>query len=422
MKETADPQAVPATWPAIVALAVVVLLSISTLGVDLVVDQRTATTTARLTENSLRSIALADDLRYQAYRLTTANLTPDQIQSIAEQIDSDARAYDPLATSPGEAAEWTRLQALLAHLRHEQPLPSTGSSATLVSEIETSIARLVQINQGGARGDAASIEAAHRGGLFVDAVVGAITVIVAALVVLALLRALRRQRALLRVHLATLGERNRELNAFAGRTAHDLKGPLSPLKGYADLLSLRDEPEVREVAKRISRATERMNGIIEDLLELSVHGKPPAGQVTVTPVVLELLDELRGDLREVEVKLELDECTTACSAGTLAQVLRNLITNALKYRSPDRRLLLRIEARRAANQIELAVSDNGIGMDGETSTHAFEPLYRGPGSSSPGHGLGLAIVKRTVTAIGGTVDLTSNRGEGTRVTVRVPAA
>jgi signal transduction histidine kinase len=422
MKETADPQAVPATWPAVVALAVVVLLSISTLGVDLVVDQRTATTTARLTENSLRSIALADDLRYQAYRLTTANLTPDQIQSIAEQIDSDARAYDPLATSPGETAEWTRLQALLAHLRHEQPLPSTGSSATLVSEIETSIVRLVQINQAEARRDAASIEAAHRGGLFMDAVVGAITVIVAALVVLALLRALRRQRALLRVHLASLGERNRELNAFAARTAHDLKGPLSPLKGYADLLSLRDEPEVREVAKRISRATERMNGIIEDLLELSVHGKPVAGQVTVTPVVLELLDELRADLREVEVKLELAECTTACSAGTLAQVLRNLITNALKYRSPDRRLLLRIEARRTSDQIELAVSDNGIGMDTETTAHAFEPLYRGPGSSSPGHGLGLAIVKRTVTAIGGTVDLSSNRGEGTRVTVRVPAA
>jgi two-component system, OmpR family, sensor kinase len=422
MKEGGDPQAVPGAWPAIVALAVVVVLSISTLGVDLVVDQRTADTTARLTENSLRSIALADDLRYQAYRLTTANLTPDQIQSIAEQIDSDARAYDPLATSPGEAAEWMRLQALLAHLRHEQPLPSTGSSATLVSEIENSIAKLVQINQGAARADASSISAAHRGGLYVDAVVGAITVIVAALVVLALLRALRRQRALLRVHLASLGERNRELNAFAGRTAHDLKGPLSPLKGYADLLSLRDEPEVREVAKRISRATERMNGIIEDLLELSVHGKPPAGQVTVTPVVLELLDELRGDLREVEVKLELGECTTACSAGTLAQVLRNLITNALKYRSPERRLLLRIEARRASEQVELAVSDNGIGMDGETTAHAFEPLYRGPGSSSPGHGLGLAIVKRTVTAIGGTVDLASNKGEGTRVTVRVPAA
>lgn len=413
---------VPAAWPALVALAIVVVLSIGTLAVDLYVDDQTADTTAQLTENSLRSVALADDLRYQAYRLSVANLTPDQIASIAEQIDSDARAYNPLATSIGEAAEWQRLQGLLAHLRHEQPLPTTGSGATLISEIETSIARLVEINQQQARRDATSIGSAHRSGLFLDAIVGAATVALVALVALLLLRALRRQRALLRVHLASLGERNRELNAFAARTAHDLKGPLSPLKGYADLLSLRDEPEVREIARRIGRAAERMNGIIEDLLELSVHGKPAAGQVLVTPVVLELLDELRAELRDAEVKLELGDCTTACSAATLSQILRNLIVNAAKYRSPSRRLLLRLEARRATDHVELAIADNGLGMDPVTAAHAFEPLYRAPGSSSPGHGLGLAIVKRTVTAIGGTVDLTSQPGDGTRVTVRVPAA
>ena len=72
-----------------------------------------------------------------------------------------------------------------------------------------------------------------------------------------------------------------------------------------------------------------MAGIIEDLLELSVHGKPPAGEVLVTPVVLELLDELRTDLRDAEVKLELGDCTTACSAGTLSQILRNLVINAV---------------------------------------------------------------------------------------------
>lgn len=413
---------VPAAWPALVALAIVVVLSIGTLAVDLYVDDQTADTTAQLTENSLRSVALADDLRYQAYRLSVANLTPDQIASIAEQIDSDARAYNPLATSIGEAAEWQRLQGLLAHLRHEQPLPTTGSGATLISEIETSIARLVEINQQQARRDATSIGSAHRSGLFLDAIVGAATVALVALVALLLLRALRRQRALLRVHLASLGERNRELNAFAARTAHDLKGPLSPLKGYADLLSLRDEPEVREIARGIGRAAERMNGIIEDLLELSVHGKPAAGQVLVTPVVLELLDELRAELRDAEVKLELGDCTTACSAATLSQILRNLIVNAAKYRSPSRRLLLRLEARRATDHVELAIADNGLGMDPVTAAHAFEPLYRAPGSSSPGHGLGLAIVKRTVTAIGGTVDLTSQPGDGTRVTVRVPAA
>ncbi|MBV8760030.1 MAG: HAMP domain-containing histidine kinase, partial [Deltaproteobacteria bacterium] len=389
---------------------------------DLVVDQRTAETTEKMTENSLRSVAIADDLRYQAYRLSTANLTPDQIASIAEQIDADARAYDPLVTTPTESREFDRLQSMLAHLRHEQPIPTSGSSATLISEIETSIARLVTINQAEARRDAATIGDAHRGGLVIDAIVGGVTIILAGLVALVLLRALSRQRALLRVHLASLGERNRELNAFAARTAHDLKGPLSPLKGYADLLSLREEPEVREIARRIQRASERMTGIIEDLLELSVHGKPVPGKVTVTPVVLELLDELRAELRDVEVKLELGDCTTACSANVLAQILRNVIVNAAKYRSPSRQLLLRITARIADNMVELTITDNGIGMDADTAAHAFEPLYRAPGASSPGHGLGLAIVRRTVQAVGGTVALTSTKGEGTQITVRVPAA
>jgi signal transduction histidine kinase len=375
-----------------------------------------------MTENSLRSVAIADDLRYQAYRLSTTNLTPDQIASIAEQIDADARAYDPLIGSPAESREFDRLQSMLAHLRHEQPLTTSGSSATLISEIETSIARLVAINQAESRRDAAAISDAHRGGLVIDAIVFAVTIILAALVALVLLRALSRQRALLRVHLASLGERNRELNAFAARTAHDLKGPLSPLKGYSDLLSLREEPEVREIARRIQRASERMSGIIEDLLELSVHGKPVPGKVTVTPVVLELLDELRSELRDVNVKLELGDCTTACSANVLAQILRNVIVNAAKYRSPSRQLVLHIAARATDDMVELVVSDNGIGMDPDTSAHAFEPLYRAPGSSSPGHGLGLAIVRRTVQAVGGTVALTSTKGEGTRVTVRVPAA
>src|SRR6185503_4954997 len=91
---TDDPKAVPPAWPALVALGAVVLLSIATIGVDLVVDQQTAETTSKFTQNSIRSVALADDLRYQAYRLSTANLMPDQIASIAEQIDADARAYD----------------------------------------------------------------------------------------------------------------------------------------------------------------------------------------------------------------------------------------------------------------------------------------------------------------------------------------
>ncbi len=418
----AELRSVTAPWPALVALATVVVLSIGLFVVDIAVDRHTGIHTEALVENSMRSVTLADDLRYQAYRLSIPNLTSDQIASIAEQIDADARAYTPIATGVGEGEEWTRLQGLLAHLRSEQPLSSSGASATVISEIETSIARIVQINQNDARENAQTITDAHRNGLVIDAVIGAITLALAAMVALVLVRALRRQRALLRIHLAMLDERARELAAFAARTSHDLKGPLSPIRGYADLLTLHESLSVREPAVRISRAVEKMTGIIDDLLSLSVHGKPTAGRVAVTPAVLEVVDELRGELRDAEVAVELGDFTTACSANILGQVLRNVVTNAAKFRSPDRRLVVRVEAKRVGDRIAIAVSDNGIGMDEESAAHAFEPLYRAPGASAPGHGLGLAIVRRTVEAIGGTVALASKPGEGTCVTIDVPAA
>jgi len=402
-------------WPPLVALAIVVLLSLVMLGVDLVVDRSTADTTNELVNNSMRSIALADDLRYQAYRLATANLNADQIESISEQIDADARAYSPLANGVGERNEWDRLQSLFAHLRHEQPLSTTGSSATLINEIETSIARLVEINQSEARRNAQEIADAHRSGLWADAVVGTVTLVLAVLVAIALVRSLRRERA-------SIDATRKELAAFAARTAHDLKGPLSPLKGYSDLLSLNTTPEVQEISKRLSRAVERMTGVIENLLAISVHGKPPPGKVGVAPIVLEVLDELRAELHDAELAVDVGDVSTACSAGVLAQLLRNVITNSAKYRASERRLVLRVEARGDGNRVEIAIVDNGIGMDKDAVAHAFEPLYRAPGSSSPGHGLGLSIVKRTIDALGGAVAIASAPGQGTKVTMHVPSA
>lgn len=175
------------------------------------------------------------------------------------------------------------------------------------------------------------------------------------------------------------------------------------------------------MARRVGRSVDRMAAIIDDMLELSIHGRPVSGQVALTPAVLEAIEELRAELGDAEVSVELGELTLGCSATIFGQVLRNLITNAAKYRDPQRRLALRVQARRQGERIEIAVVDNGLGMDTETQAHAFDPYYRAT-TAVPGHGLGLSIVRRTIEAIGGTVDLASTLGEGTRVTVAVPAA
>jgi signal transduction histidine kinase len=428
--EDGDLGAAAPAWLVLVALAAVVGLSLANIGLDLVIGHQTAARTGQLVDDSLRSIALADDLRYQAHRLSAAPLDRAQLISIAGQIGADAREYDPIATGPGERSEWSTLQLLFGRLQQDREDPS--SIAPLVAGIEQSIARLIEINQRVARDNAAAIAVLHRRGLLADAAIGAVTLALAICVGLALLRSLRRQRRLIRRHVAAVDQRNRELEAFAGRVAHDLRGPLAPVVGYTDVL-LEPGADVAAIATRIRRAADRMAGLIDDLLALSVAGRLPAGRGDVAAVVREVLDDLSHELRDAEVTLAIAECATACTPGVLAQVVRNLITNAIKYRGTGRRLLVNIDARPcpttapaaspAPAQIELVVTDNGVGMTTEAVEHAFDPFYRASATHSiPGHGLGLAIVKRTIDAMGGDCHLASVPNQGTRVTLHLPSA
>lgn len=433
-----DLDAVAPAWRVLVALAVVVGLSVANIGLDLVIGHQAADRTSQLVDDSLRSVALADDLRYQAYRLSAVPLDRAQLISIAGQIGADAREYDPIATGPGERSEWATLQLLFGRLQQDRADP--GSIASLVAGIEQSIARLIEINQRTAHDNEAAIAAIHRHGLFADAAIGAVTLVLALGVGLALLRSLRHQRQLVRRHVAAVDERNRELEAFAGRVAHDLRGPLSPVVSFTDLL-LEPGANVPAVAARIRRAAHRMADLIDDLLALSVAGRLPAGRGDVAAIVREVLDDLSAELRDADVALAVADCEAACTPGVLAQLMRNLITNAIKYRAAGRRLLVQIDAQPRANHpaappacgasrlagdvklIEIVVTDNGVGMTPEAAAHAFDPFYRASATRDiPGNGLGLAIVRRTIDAMGGDCHLVSVPNEGTRVTLHLPAA
>lgn len=414
-------------WPVLIALAAVVALSLASIGLDLAVAHQTAARTAQLVDDSLRSVALADDLRYQAHRLSASRLDRAQLVAIAAQIAADARAYDPIATAPGERAEWSTLQLLFGRLQQDRA--ELGPIDALVDAIEHSIARLIEINRRQAADDQAAIAALHRRTLAVDAAIALGTLALAIGIGIALVRSLRRQRELVRRHLAAVAERSSELEAFAGRVAHDLRGPLAPIALCAAALR---EPgaDVAALAGRIARSAERMTGLIDGLLALSVAGRVPAGRGEVGEVVREVLDDLGPDLRDAEVKLAIADCATACAPAVLAQLVRNVVGNAIKYRGSGRPLQVTIDAKPQpappadeARLIEIVVTDNGVGMTDEAAAHAFDPFYRAATARSlPGHGLGLAIVKRTVDALGGDCQLSSAPNQGTRVTLHLPAA
>jgi signal transduction histidine kinase len=414
---------IPRAWPVLAALFAVAALVAAFLVVDLVVARRVGRRTEEIVGGSQRSVELVDDLRAQAHRLAVAGIPPDQVRRILGVIASDARDYDPLANGPGEHEEWVRLQAMLAQL---QSAVETGTSAgDLPLAVGLSIDRLVAMNREQSRDSADQIRKLHQQAVLADASMGLVTLLLVTLIVVVLLRVLRRQRQLTERHIALLDERNRELDAFAGRAAHDLRGPLNPIRGYADLLMAGNEPpdEVRQMASRIRIAVDRMSRVVDDMLELSRAARPGQGEASLAQVAAEVIDELGAELVGVEVDNQLADSRVACAPGVVASIVRNLVGNAIKFRSRQRKPQVHLRSHTENGSVELVVEDNGVGMDEDSAAHAFEPHWRGRTDREvPGHGLGLAIVERATKAVGGSVLLTSAPDRGTRIAVRLPRA
>ena len=422
-----DPQfeAVPRSWPVLAGLAVVAILLVAMLASDLLLAHRVAYRTSQIVDDDQRSIELVDDLRDQAERLTAANLSEDKMVQMADRIGVDVQAYEALTVQNGEREEWMRLRSQIDDLRAHVRVHDLVRVMSRIVEIRNTVPRLVLINREAARQQATTIRKLHLKSIAVDGIVGTLALGAVAAIVLFVLRILSRQRTLLERHIALLSERNRELDAFAGRAAHDLRVPLNPIRGYADLLMTGAESSesVQQMSKRIRIAVDRMSRVVDDMLELSRAGRPGNGSASPSKVCAEVLEELHTQLGDAHVQCSFADEHVACAPGVLAQLLRNVLSNAMKFRSMNTRLILSLKTVQHVDSIELIVEDNGIGINEQDAAHAFEPYYRGSEHREvPGHGLGLAIVHRTLEALGGTCVLSSSSMEGTSITLRLPRA
>ena len=396
------------------------------IGLDVLFSQRQAATTANIIENVQRSTLLLNDIRVTARRMAETSDAAEFGRWRATIADL-ATAFDPLATFTGEREEWTRLQGLLTELSasRERHRETARPAIQISDEIDKSASALVSINTAEGNINLTSIRAAQRQALWSDIAVGAGVLIIVALISVWLLRVLARQRRLVDEHVHVLSERNSELEAFAARAAHDLRSPMNPIRGYADLiLEAKGLPdEVPAMAQRIRRAVDRMARVVDDMLALSTSGRPPKGESSPAVVAGHVVEDMGAELHDITVATEIAPGSVACADSVLGQILRNLIGNAIKFRSHARPLRIRIESKEVGDSVEIAVEDNGVGMEAESAKHAFETFYRGHSDRElPGHGLGLAIVDRTVRALGGTCQLQSILDHGTRIVVRLPRA
>jgi len=416
------PRRPPHAWPVLLALAIVALLLLTMMVADLMVARRVASRTSEMIDDEQRSIELVDEMREEAERMASLALGERELVAAAKHIALHAQAYEPLTSQPGEREEWRRLRADLADLESSVRSHDSEALSARIARIRSSVRRLAVINRDAARGQARAIRAIHLQAMLVDALVGLVALALVAAIVIFILRVLSRQRMLTEAHINLLSERNRDLDAFAERAAHDLRVPLSPIRGYADfLMAGRETPEsVQQMARRIRTAVDQMTRVVENMLDMSRAGRLSQGTASLAKVAAEVVQELRPLLLDADITSSLADDVVACTPSVLAQLLRNLITNSVKFQSKQR-LKLNLRSIFHGNDVDLVLEDNGIGMSEEDLAHAFEPYYRGSEHLEvPGHGLGLAIVQKTMTALGGSCQLGRSPLGGTAVALRLP--
>lgn len=222
-------------------------------------------------------------------------------------------------------------------------------------------------------------------------------------------------------------EEKDQMELFAYVAAHDLREPIHKVASFGDLLSehLPAEGPAREYLKRMQSASERMGRLIDDLLRFS--------KVTKTDVKPERV-RLKDIVDDVLQDVDLSEMGATVRTGNLPEietgrvqvqeVVRNLIANALKFRSPERAPEIEIFAESSSNgSIMVTVKDNGIGFDQSYGERIFRPFERLHSRREfGGTGMGLAICDKIIKQIGGSISAHSSPGQGASFEIVFPAS
>jgi signal transduction histidine kinase len=213
--------------------------------------------------------------------------------------------------------------------------------------------------------------------------------------------------------------------------SHELRTPLTAVIGFADLLRDGIKGPVneaqRELLDKLRTNARGLQALIDDLLDVS---RIEAGQLELNLESVPVAEVLEAACSAVEpqlspavafrVEVPEEPLVVRGDYRRLVQVFVNLLGNAVKFTPTGE---IRVSATAAADRATVTVSDTGIGIEPAALPHVFEPFRQGDGGINRrygGAGLGLAITRRIVELHGGTIEVESRPGQGTRFTVRLP--
>jgi signal transduction histidine kinase/CheY-like chemotaxis protein len=239
----------------------------------------------------------------------------------------------------------------------------------------------------------------------------------------------------LRAEVAAKDRLERERSEFMTTASHELRSPLTSIKGFAELLTRGPHADSiparqREFVDIIGRSADRLVDLVNELLDVA---RLNAGETTLDLRPVDVGEAIRETAELMSARIAAKQQhlgvyvaptlpPARADANKLRQVISNLLTNAHLYTPEGGRIHVGAEADRA--WVRIVVADSGIGMSPDESERVFDRFYRAPGKSAaaPGTGLGLAIVRSLVDLQHGEVHVASRVGHGSAFEVLIPSA
>lgn len=225
-----------------------------------------------------------------------------------------------------------------------------------------------------------------------------------------------------------LEKTNAELDRFLYSTSHDLRSPLSSIKGLVNIARLETtDQKLQGYFSMMIDRVDKLDFFIKDIIDYSKNARTDVRNELVDFSIL--LDEVTDNLKYIEGAASIDfqsklmvEHPVNADKNRLSIILNNLLANAIKYHDASKeKQWIDVQVSNANDKLNLKVSDNGMGIDPEHHTKVFDMFYRGT-FQSKGSGLGLYIVKEAVMKMNGTISLESTPGVGTSFLITLPVS
>lgn len=245
-------------------------------------------------------------------------------------------------------------------------------------------------------------------------------------------RALNKMDLEIRCSDKVQSETDKARNEWIANITHDLKTPLSPIKGYAELLVEHPACELQNVQKYGSIILKNINHTEKLINDLKLTYQLDSGAIPYNPqklrlirylkeLVIDLINDPAFNNRDISFNSDLKELTISIDPELFRRAVQNIIINALVHNPPKTKVIVMVELA-SKDTVCIFIRDNGIGMNETEQAELFSRYYRGTNTKErpEGSGLGLAIAQQIITLHSGNIIVTSSPGKGSVFTISLP--